>query len=215
MENSFARLLKDKKAKGSLADLKKCYTEELPKLVQKQNEKLTTENGASTEKNILMDQYKLLIDVYLKNHDEYRQIQTQVYTIITGLVSASAVAINWVFNNNNLYAVPGIVFLCFFSWVIRGPIVSSIHKNRLFHECTAFYIRAVEDNLGLYNIPLRSNEFCDDFWEAFEGRKNFCYLKCSTGGKWSDNIALVFWVIPIALSIISVAGIIYLCYMVF
>lgn len=202
MGRSFKEIIADNGAMGSLHDLKKCYTGLDPEIFNNLN--LNDDSTCNQQKtSLIVNQYNAMINVYLKNHDEYRSIQAQVYTIITGLLSAAVALTNWTLNGYP-YAFFGLLFVCFFSWMIHGPIVSSIHKNRLFHEFSAFYIRAIEDKIGLYNIPLRSREFVPEIYQAQQKRRDYNYLNSSAGSKWISNIEIVFWVISVSLSFLTI-----------
>lgn len=197
MDRSFKEIINDFQSRGSIADLKKCYTDLDPELYSNLN---LSDPTTQQKLTLIINQYNALINVYLKNNDEYRLIQAQVYTIIAGLLTIAGALTSAL--KDNPYAYFGLVFIWIFTWLIRKPLVCSIHKNRFFHETTALYIRAIEDKLGLYNIPLRSKEFSDDFWEAFKNRDNINILKGGTGDKWGESIEKTFIILPILLTLL-------------
>ncbi|MBP7732515.1 MAG: hypothetical protein KA140_01960 [Caldisericia bacterium] len=197
MDRSFKELILEKKAKGSLHDLKKCYTDSDPLLYSN----LDMADPATEQKlNLIINQYNAMINVYLKNNEEFHLIQTQTYAITSGIMTI-AVALISAFKDNS-YAFFGLILVCIFSWLIYIPLITSIHKNRLYHETTVLYIRAIEDKLGLYNIPLRSKEFSDDFWLAFNNRINLEHYRKNILYEWSKNIRIVFIIMSVLLTLV-------------
>lgn len=134
------------------------------------------------KREVLLAQYRASIDVYLKNHDEYRKIQTQLMFFIAFYTFFALLSIP-VLQFNYWVAIVVQSFLILASIVTSSPLIVDINKNRLFHKYSAFVIRSIEDNLELQNIPLRSAEF----------HANLKYLISKNEGYYASKSASDFW----------------------
>ena len=153
-----------------------------------------------TKKDFLIAQYNSLILVYLKNHDEYRKIQSQlIYYVVIYVTIMLATLVMLPLNYLGVIIVQ--LLMAIIAWFLKTPMIVSITKNRLFHKFTAFTIRSIEDALSFQNIPLRSAEFCDELQEAMRKHEDKMATK-SAGRFWVQAINVISWLIPISISVL-------------
>lgn len=155
---------------------------------------------------ILTEQYKAAIDVYLQNHIEYRQIQSQVTTILSALSIASFFLFYWTFSVCP-YASLGMIFLVIYTGYVKKPLITSIYKNRHYHAYTAFLLRAIEDNFKIYNMPLRTSDYKNNNYRLMKKEYENTIVKQETSRDWkimiSTTFNFLFWT-ELFLAIVSI-----------
>ncbi|MCE5176317.1 MAG: hypothetical protein ABFD23_07790 [Caldisericales bacterium] len=159
---------------------------------------------ANLKAKMLIEQYKAAIDVYLQNHIEYRQIQSQVTTILSVLGVTSFLLTYWTFNGFPVACI-ALIMIAIYAWYLRVPLTVSIYKNRHYHTYTAFVIRAIEDKFEVFNMPLRSKDYHKDLpYKELIGCFEGYYAKDGiTSQKWQTMIKHLFWITPIFISFLA------------
>lgn len=185
-DNQFEQFYKDG-WKGDLKDLHNLYTD-----------KPVNYNEIKTDpfkREVLLVQYRAAIDVYLKNHDEYRKIQTQL-TLNVALYTFFAFLSIAVLQVNFWAAIIIQSFLVLSSAIIALPLAVGINKNRLFHKYTTFVVRSIENNFELQNIPLRASELHENLTRLIKDNEGKLATK-SAGYFWKLAVPIVVCMIPV------------------
>lgn len=168
-----------------------------------------TDDEQESLKDFLMVQYPKVVDVYLKNHDEYRNIQTQVYTILSALAVAIFLLSNWTFNG---YPVASLGLLCIsiFIFSIGKTLTTSIYRNRHYHTYSACVIRAIEDYFLAYNMPLRQSDYHNELpYIKLIDENEGPYARKVTSLSWKKFIERMFmYILPSVSSLITILGLI-------
>lgn len=185
-DNQFERFYKDG-WKGDLKDLHNLYTD------KPVNYKEIISDPFKRE--VLLVQYRSSIDVYLKNHDEYRKIQTQLMLNVAFFTFSAFLSIA-VLQVNFWVTIIFQSFLVLSSALTALPLAVGINKNRLFHKYTALVIRSIENNFELQNIPLRASELHDNLGKLIRSNERWLATK-NPGDFWKVAITVVAWMIPV------------------
>ncbi|MBP7732516.1 MAG: hypothetical protein KA140_01965 [Caldisericia bacterium] len=185
-DNQFEQFYKDG-WKGDLKDLHNLYTDKPVNYKE-----IITD---PFKREVLLVQYRALFDVYLKNHDEYRKIQTQL-TLNVALYTFFAFLSIAVLQVNFWAAVVFQSFLVLFSFITAFSMANSINKSRLFHKYTSFVIRSIENNFELQNIPLRASELHENLRKLIKDNEGRFATK-KEGEYWKLAVFIVVYMIPI------------------